>query len=82
MNQLPPFRIEPHFEAPWIKRIEKFDTSVFPDCYTMEREWHIRKGFLRHINVVHVHHDPRCRFSVLRIREEHGELIAEELLQE
>ena len=77
MEQLPPVHIEP----PGIKRIEKFDTSVFPYCHTVERNWNIRKGFFRHRNVVYVHHEQGCKFTVLRIREEHGELIAEELLQ-
>ena len=82
MNQLPPVHIEPHVEVPWVKHIEKLDTSVFPDCQTIEREWAIRRGVHRHRNIVYVHHERKCKFTVLRIREERGELIAEELLQE
>ena len=80
MDQPPPLRIELPFQAGWTKHIEKLDTSVFPYCHTIEREWPIRRGFLRHRNIVHVHHEQGCRFSVLRIREEAGEIAADQLL--
>lgn len=79
MNELPTFKLEPPFK--WLKRIEKFDTSVFPDCYTIEREWHIRKGISLQRNIVYVHHDYQCKFSAVRMYTEKGQLTFEELLK-
>lgn len=79
MNELPTFKIEP--PAKWLKHIEKFDTSVFPDCYSIEREWHIRKGLRFERVISYVHHAPQCKWSTLAVYVKNGGLTAQELLE-
>ncbi len=68
MSQLPNI----HLESPvrWLKHIEKLDTSVFPTCTTIEREWKTLEikppSILRHY--MYVHHSPECTYDVLFIR--------------
>ena len=79
MNGLPAFKIEPPVK--WLKHIEKFDTSVFPDCHTIEREWHIRKGIHSERVTSYVHHAPGCKWSTLALYVKNGRLTSQELLE-
>ena len=79
MNETPSFR--PESPVKWLKRIEKFDTSVFPDCVTIEREWHIRKGFHFERFISYVHHAPQCKWNTLAVHVKNGGLTAKELLE-
>ncbi len=76
----PSFNIEPPFK--YLKRVEKLETSVFPDCYSVEKEWRIRKRFTTQRNLVYVHHSTSCKWSVVRVFEMAGQLKMEELKTE
>jgi len=78
MNGLP-FKIELPFKAQYIKHVEKLDTSVFPTCNVIERTWRIYKKWGVERNMLHIHHAPECKWSILRIRVEKGEIKASEL---
>ena len=70
MNQLPNINVE--FPFKWLKHIEKLDTSVFPTCHTVEREWKIYRikppSIIR--NYMYIHHNPECKFDIVFIRQE------------
>lgn len=72
MNQIPPIHIHPELpiKYKWSKHIEKLDTSIFPTCQTLEREWKTLK--LKPLSIVkhfmYVHHNPECKYDILFIR--------------
>ena len=80
MNGLP--SIHGHFESPikYIKHIQRFETTVFPTCQTVQVEWHLgRVPLFKKKCVAFVHHLPDCTFSIKAIREQDGQLRFEEL---
>ena len=79
MSQVP---FQFNLEAPvkYVKHVEKLDTSVFPDCYSIERIWPIRRGLTSERNLVYVHHAPECKWDILRIGRDKDKIIAERLL--
>ena len=68
MSQLLNIQLESPFK--WLKHIEKLDTSVFPTCNTVEREWKTLKTKPLSIvrNFMYVHHNPECKYEILSIR--------------
>jgi len=70
MSQLPPIHIEPPFK--WLKHVEKLDTSVFPTCHTVEREWKTLslRTTLPSIakNYMYVHHDDTCKYDIVLVK--------------
>lgn len=82
MNQLPSIHV--HFESPirHIRHVERFETNVFPDCYTITKEWLIgRNPFTRRRQFFLIHHAPTCKYSITAIREEAEQLRLENLSQ-
>lgn len=77
MNQLP---INLEASAKYLKHVQKLDTNVFPDCYSIERTWHIRRGLTLERNLVYVHHAPECKWDISRIGFEKGKIVAERLI--
>ena len=76
----PSFNVE--FPFKYLKHVEKLETSVFPDCYSVEKEWRIRKRWATQRNLVYVHHATSCKWSVIRVSEMAGQLKMEELKTE
>jgi len=72
MTQLPNFHIEPPVK--WLKNIEKLDTSVFPICHSIEREWKTRKGLSVKKHISYVHHSDECKWSILVIGIDEGKV--------
>ncbi len=68
----PSFNIETPFK--YLKHIEKLDTSTFPDCHSVEREWKIKER-----NLVYVHHSASCHWEVMRVYILEGQLKMEKL---
>ena len=68
MNQYPPVNL--NFPSLWSKHIEKLDTSVFPTCNTIEREWSTTsiKPLRRTRHLMNIHHEDGCTFIILHIK--------------
>lgn len=79
MNQVP-FQFNLESPVKYVKHVEKLDTSVFPECHSIERTWSIRRGLTSERHFFYVHHDAGCKWDVLHIGIEKDKVTAERLL--
>jgi hypothetical protein len=80
MNQLP--SIHGHFESPYrrLKHIQRFETSVFPTCYTVIEKWKIGMPLInQRVHCVLIHHLATCKYEISQVYEEAGQLKFKEL---
>ena len=79
MSQVP-FNINLEAPVKYVKHVEKLDTSVFPDCHTIERPWRILRGLTFERNMLYIHHPPECKWDILRIGG-NTEIVVERLIK-
>jgi hypothetical protein len=68
-NPVPDFHA--HIDSPYkyIKHIQRFETNIFPDCYTITKEWQIGKTFHKKKIFMAIHHAPTCVYEGVVARE-------------
>ena len=60
--------------------VEKLESSVFPDCNTIERTWITWKKWKPNRNRVYVHHSPGCNWDITRIGVREGRISADKIM--